>query len=261
MSEIISTEAVVLRSMKYRETSKIVNFYTRESGKVSGIVKGVRQSKNKYGSVLEPMTHVSLVYYQKDGRELQLVSSCERLNIFRYLMEDIDKMSAGLQIVEMMNSIAHEQEQNIPMFTLLVDALSALNSATKNAKNVLYSFQLKLAGVLGFHPTFDSCIKCAKDVLNETDSQFVDFHLDKGGPLCQIHRQLTGHKQKLSKHVLFILAKISSIKKFNEVFDIGIEEQLHEQLHGCLSSYLQFHVTGIRPSRTRKVFSKVMGAA
>ena len=90
MSDIITSEAVVLRSMKYRETSKIVTFYTKEAGKISGIVKGARQSKNKYGSTLEPMSYVSLVFYQNEKRDLQMVSSCDWVKTFRYLMEDID---------------------------------------------------------------------------------------------------------------------------------------------------------------------------
>ena len=63
---IAKTEAVVLRSMKYRETSRIVSFYTKQFGKISGIVKGARSPKNAFGSALQPMSHVSLVLYKKD---------------------------------------------------------------------------------------------------------------------------------------------------------------------------------------------------
>ena len=59
--------AVVLRTMKYRETSLIVTLYTDLFGKVSVVVKGARQPKGKYGTVLQPMAHIRAVIYRKEG--------------------------------------------------------------------------------------------------------------------------------------------------------------------------------------------------
>ena len=247
--------------MKYRDTSKIVTFYTQELGKVAAIVKGARQSKNKYGSALEPMSYVSLVLYQKDGREIQTVSSCDRLKPLRHLTEDLEKMAIGLYIVEIMNHIAHEQEKNISLFTLLVDSLNALDNATKNVKNLFYNFELKLAGILGVNPTFDSCVRCGETVVQKDDAHIIEFHLDKGGPLCQNHRQMSGHKQRLPGKVLSILERISSSASFDEVVGIVIEDPLHEQIQNCLWSYMQFHVTGIRPLKTKRVFSSILGTS
>jgi DNA repair protein RecO (recombination protein O) len=76
---ITKTEAVVLKSMNYRDSSKIVTFYTRGFGKVKCIAKGARQMKSKFGAGLEPITNVSLVLYKKEHRELQLVSQCDAI--------------------------------------------------------------------------------------------------------------------------------------------------------------------------------------
>ena len=70
---IVKTDAIVLKSMRFRETSKIVTFYTRRYGKIAAVAKGARETKNKFGAALEPMTGVNLVFYKKEQRDLQLV--------------------------------------------------------------------------------------------------------------------------------------------------------------------------------------------
>ena len=99
MSSIVKTEAVVLKSMKYRETSKIITFYTRDFGKVKAIAKGARQPKNKFGSSLEPMSYVLVVLYRKEHRDLQLISQCDLIKTFRHLSEDLDKMAVCMSAI------------------------------------------------------------------------------------------------------------------------------------------------------------------
>ena len=40
---LIKTDAIILATMKFRDTSKIVTFYTKEYGKIKGIAKGALQ--------------------------------------------------------------------------------------------------------------------------------------------------------------------------------------------------------------------------
>ncbi len=50
---IVKTEAFVLRSFRYGETSKIVTLFTRDFGKMNAIVKGARNYKSKICGTLE----------------------------------------------------------------------------------------------------------------------------------------------------------------------------------------------------------------
>ena len=134
-------------------------FFTRQFGTIGGIVKGARQRKSRYGSALEPMRYVSLVLYKKEGRELATVSQCDVLRLFPRLEDDLDKMAVGLSIMELLSMISQEEESN-PLFTLVLDAVSALNDATKNPRNVFYYFEIHLARLLGFQPLFGHCSSC-----------------------------------------------------------------------------------------------------
>jgi DNA repair protein RecO (recombination protein O) len=259
MSTIVTTDAIVLKSMKYRETSKIVAFYTHKFGKISAIVKGARRSKSKYGSSLEPMSYVSVVIYKKEGRELQTVSQCDVIKPFRHLTDDLDKIAVGLSVIELVSIVAHEEEENIPLFNLVIDTLTALNDAKRNPSNLFYSFQMHLAQVLGFQPIFDRCISCGSDILSTASiNESIEYHLDKGGPLCVNCSNVPGHRTKLSPKVFNILERIASTSTFDSMQNLEIDKKSRNEIESFLWSYLQYHVTGFRALKSTKVFSRIL---
>ena len=72
MSQLYRDDGIVLRTYKLGEADRIVVFCTRGHGKVRAVAKGVRKTKSKFGSRLEPMSHVALQLYE--GRELDIVT-------------------------------------------------------------------------------------------------------------------------------------------------------------------------------------------
>jgi DNA repair protein RecO (recombination protein O) len=92
---LTKTEVIVLKSMKYRDTSKIVTFYSRKFGKLKGIAKGARSANNKFGSSLELMTHSMLLIYKKEHKDLHLISQCDAINSYRNISNDLDRMTTA----------------------------------------------------------------------------------------------------------------------------------------------------------------------
>ena len=103
---IVSTEAVILKTMKYRDTSRIVTLYTRDFGRLSVIAKGARSRNNKFGASLEPLSHVSAVLYKNEHRDLHLLSKCEISTQFRRIPEDLERLSTAMAIIELSPRIA-----------------------------------------------------------------------------------------------------------------------------------------------------------
>ena len=73
------THAIVLRTRKVRESSKIAVFFTNKCGKISAIAKGSLRPKSKFGSSLELFTRSSIIFYKKENRELHTLSHSESL--------------------------------------------------------------------------------------------------------------------------------------------------------------------------------------
>ena len=99
--EIIRTDAIVLRGLDYGETSRIVTLFTRERGKMSVMAKGARKTKSKFGSTLQPMSHVEVVFYYKPTRTLQILSESSHVRAFHDLQRSLEKITLGLRVVEL----------------------------------------------------------------------------------------------------------------------------------------------------------------
>src|SRR5512135_3314151 len=99
MSEILKTEAVVLSKLKYGDTSLIASLYTKDYGKLSGIIKGGRNPKSKMGSVVNPLNHLEMVLYKKDTRDIQLISSVSIIAYYQGINDNFDKLKYGLSIL------------------------------------------------------------------------------------------------------------------------------------------------------------------
>jgi len=256
---MIKTEAIVLRAIKFRETSKIVTLYTRELGKVSAIVKGARASKNGYGMALEPMSHISAIIYDKKGREVQLAVQIESAQRLRSLYEDLDKMEVGLQIVELANNAAHEQEKNPALFGLLLSTLEGLHAATNGFDNVLYRFELDLTGALGFGMVFDTCLGCGKNIALSGEASDVDYHLERGALICNNCTSVRGRKIAVNRQTIEVLNRLATADSTDSLTRIEIDRPRAREIESLLWSFLNYHISGIRPLKSKRVFLKMEG--
>jgi DNA repair protein RecO (recombination protein O) len=258
MSVIVKTEAVVLHSRKYRESSKMLTLYTREFGKMTALLKGVRRTSAKYPKAIDPLSHIVVVLYNKESREIQTISQCDLVNTFPHIAKDLDKLSVAMMMIELTHRSTQGHEKNIQLFTLLTTALKSLNHATKNYKSLLYAFEIGLAGSLGYHPTFDRCISCGKLVPAIESDVNVEYHLDKGGPLCS--------RCTTIQHGYTVTVRLPTLKTLqrlreagmNGVTEIGMREELQQEIETLLWLYLRYHVSGIGLLKSKKVFAEIM---
>jgi DNA repair protein RecO (recombination protein O) len=254
---IVTTEAVVLKSRRYRETSKLVTVYSKKFGKVSGIAKGARETKSKFGAALEPMTHVSLVLYKKEHRDLHLISQSEIVKPFTRLHADLSKITVGLSVVELLDAAMHDEEPNEKVFRLTIDILSELDSATKNLQSLLYFFKLHFLELMGVKPELDACVRCRKKLIAGTSDQMhVQFDAQAGGIVCRACALRFPRRVKLS------FGSVRSIQNLqraalSDVANLKIEESFRKEIEEIVGSYIRHHLTGADRLKTEGVSKKL----
>ena len=92
-------EAVVLRTHKLGEADRIITLLTRQHGRVRAVAKGVRRTTSRWGSRLEPFTHVDLQL--AEGRSLDVITQAETLDPFHARLGlDYDRYTAGTVMLE-----------------------------------------------------------------------------------------------------------------------------------------------------------------
>lgn len=89
------TQAVVLRSMNLGDADKIVTLFTRDYGKVKVVAKAARRIKSRFGACLEPMTHLSLIYFGKEHQDLYRLNQCDIVHSFQKVREHPQKFYTG----------------------------------------------------------------------------------------------------------------------------------------------------------------------
>jgi DNA repair protein RecO (recombination protein O) len=171
-------EAIVLRTHKLGEADRIITLLTRNHGRVRAVAKGVRRTTSRWGSRLEPFTHVDLQL--AEGRNLDTITQAETLTPFSgEIGLDYDRYTAGTVMLETADRLVVEERQpSLQQFLLLVGGLRAMASGERGPFQVLDSFLLRSLAVSGYAPSFEHCARCGEEGPHRW------FSPASGGVLC-----------------------------------------------------------------------------
>ena len=182
-SRYYRAHGIVLRTYKLGEADRIVVLLTAERGMVRAVAKGVRKTRSKFGSRLEPMSHVALQLHE--GRsDLHLVTQVESIDHFRPIREDLDRLAKGVSMLEAVDQVALPDEPVPELYRMLLGALRTL--AANDSALVTAGFFLKLLTLEGAGPQVQVCVQCG------SDDELVAFSEMDGGLVCRDHRRGMG---------------------------------------------------------------------
>jgi DNA repair protein RecO (recombination protein O) len=171
-----SDQGIVLRGYPFGEADRVVVIASPNSGKVRAVAKGVRKTKSRFGGRLEPFTHVDLVLYE--GRNLDTITQVSVIEGFPALRSDLDRVLAAGTMVEAIDAVIQEKESALRAFLLLQRGLRVLEAGPRHP-DLVASFLLKIADVVGVAPSFDRCAGCGRP------DRLSRFSFAGGGILCE----------------------------------------------------------------------------
>jgi DNA repair protein RecO (recombination protein O) len=153
-------EGVVLRTQKLGEADRIVTLLTRRHGRVRAVAKGVRRTSSKFGSRLEPFTHVDCQFYA--GRELDIVTQAETVSAYGgHIVDDYPSYTAATAILETAERLtSEEREPSLRLYLLVVGALRSIAERKHAPSLVLDAFVLRALAVSGWATSMDACARC-----------------------------------------------------------------------------------------------------
>lgn len=170
---------VVVRTHKLGETDRIVTVVTQDSGRVRAVAKGVRKPGSRFGSRLEPLSHVQLQLYR--GRDLDVVNQVELVEVSSGIRSSLEATTDALAMCEMVDQLSQDRAPAPHLYRMLVGALRQMNHAY--GPLVLAALQLRLLEVEGVGPRVDGCVVCG------SFESLVAFDVSEGGVLCVEHHR------------------------------------------------------------------------
>ena len=232
---IVKTKAIVLRSWRMGETSKLVTLYTDDCGKVKVTAKGARKPKSKFGAALELMSEVEAVFYFRLERDLQTLSECDVLRSFPRLVDHLERLSFASAACELIDHLTIEHEANKRLYGYLAGVLGALEEVDlEQVEALFWYFQLRLAEVLGYRPELSHCVSCRKVL----EGEWVFFDPAAGGGLCEVCGRPAGNR--VAADSLGFLAHLQSLKAYRKEA-IPATPLRRPEIRLMLRRFLEYH--------------------
>ncbi|WP_121352537.1 DNA repair protein RecO [Flavisolibacter nicotianae] len=243
---ISKTKGIVLRSVKYGETSLIVTIFTELFGLQSYLVNGVRQSSKKGGAkatFFQPASILEVVAYHNDFNKLQRLREFKWDFLYQHVLSDVRKNAVALFMVELLGKCLKQPESNPDLFYFVEDALRHLDEATDSVTgNFPLFFALHLAVFFGFR------------ISDEYSDEKHYLDLQEG--------RFTGDQPS---HQFYLLdreaAAVSDILKImqpQELEQIFLNQEMRRRITHAIEQYYAFHIPEFGTLRTLPVLREIM---
>jgi DNA repair protein RecO (recombination protein O) len=226
------TKGLVLRSVKYGESSLVVSIYTELFGMQSYMVNGVRSASAKQpyrANLFQPATILDLVVYQNDRSSLQRIREFKWALIYNDLYRNIHKNTVALFITEVLQKCLNQPEANPELYEFLEDVFTQLDEGNPavTANFPLY-FLLHLAHFFGFR--IQDTFSAGNTILDLHEGNFVSRRPQHPNYLEEELSEITSHLLK-TQHP-------------EELIELRLNREQRKALLDAYLSYYVFHQPG-----------------
>ena len=241
-----TTKGIVLRTVKYGDTSIITTVYTELFGIQSYIVKGVRQhTKTSAGKAgfFQPAAMLDMEVYHNELKQLQFIKEYQWSYLYEEVLFDVVKNTVAMFLIELLQHSLKQPEANPELFYLIEDSLKQLDKGnhTLTANLPLY-FTLHLGSELGFriHGNYSE----QTQVLDLQEGMFIS---DK--PLHPYY--LEGLLAKTTSDLL-------AIPFYNELENISLNRVIRRELIESYLNYLSLHIQDFGEMRSFAILKEIL---
>lgn len=246
---LLYTEGIVLKSMPFRENSRLVTLFTLKYGKLTVIARGAQSLKSRFGATMQVLSHVQATIYFRPTRSIQLLSDCTHVNVYTGIANHLERLAIGQHICEFVLSLTQEEQTSSQVFHLLVRVLRALNHPDLDANLIKLYFELQFSGLLGFAPAFS---RESVAVMNES-----------GGYLALDDGTITQYPEEnptalyASKDVLRAFA-ILNRANLDAVLQLRLTKKQLQNLSALIQQFVRYHVQEAYPERGQNVVDQIL---
>lgn len=169
------TRGIVLRSIKYGETSLVVTIFTELFGIQTYMVNGVRTSKKSSAKAnhFQPCAILDLVVYHSEQKSMQRIKEFSWAALYTNLLSDVVRNSIGAYMAELMYKCLKQPENHSDLYHFCEEALLQLDASEKSiAANFALFFTLHLAHFFGFRMVDNFTAECC--ILDLQEGCFTD---------------------------------------------------------------------------------------
>jgi DNA repair protein RecO (recombination protein O) len=214
--------AICIRASDFSETSQIVTFFTRATGKIKAIAKGSKRQKSAFDGAIEVFSHGKIVFADSTKEKLATLTEFEQQPGLTHLSENIFAINCCLLASELLSNLTNDYDPHIELFDSFLQFLQNTNEqqATRIENRetlvLLILFQLALLKEVGLQPILSYCVNCKmKHESRETRNE-VYFSSSANGLVCRDCEGSFPDRIRLRKDCAGCLTNLKMLAESNE---------------------------------------------
>lgn len=175
------TDAIVIRTVDFSETSSIVTFFTKDFGKVSALAKGARRKKGPFESALDLLATCRIVFLHKTGDSLDLLTEAKLQHRLRASENGLSRLYSSYYIAELLLNFTDEMDPHPRLYDVTQECLRDFENPDLEYEPTVLRYEFNLLQEIGQQPSLRKCVACGQDVVK---SKRIAFGMLAGGVLC-----------------------------------------------------------------------------
>ena len=243
---IAKTKGIVLRSVKYGETSLVVTIFTELFGLQSYMVNGVRAATKKTSSkavLFQPAALLELIAYHNEFNKLQRLREFKWDFLYQHVLSDVRKNAVALFMIELLSKSLKQPEPNPDLYYFAEDALHHLDKANEIVTaNFPLFFALHLAVFFGLR---------LNDEFSE-DKHYLD--LQEGGFV----EEQPSHQFYLIDREAAAVSDILKIMQPHELGQVNLNQEVRRRILHGMEQFYALHIPEFGSLKTLPVLREIM---
>ena len=236
---LITTNAIVLSKLKYKDNDLIVKCYTEQLGILSFMLRGVLKSRKGASKTayFQLLSQLQIVVVYKQNKSLQTIKETKLNNIYTSLHSNVLKGSIVMFLSEVLSNTLKEEEQNQELYNYIENTLLWLDTQQEYS-NFHLLFLLKLTRYLGFYP-------------DTTEIELPFFNLNEGRFELKPSDKysITGENLTLLKTLLGT--------KFDALPKVKISSKQRQAFLSMILLYFELHLGSFKTPKSLQIFNQV----
>lgn len=222
------TKAVVLKSLKYSESSIICHCYTEQFGRLSFMVSGVSGKRSKFKlNFFQSLNFIEIDIYYKEKQDLHRLKDIKIIRNAYSFQVDFVKNAVSLFLSELLYKTLKEHTGNEPLFNFLFYSLSIFDEMEDGKANFHLLFLLELSKYYGFYP-------------QKTDANQVGYFNYGTGSFSS-----SSHSHTATREIsLYINQFLES--NFEQLQTIKLNKELRSKVLETILNLYKYHLEGIQ---------------
>lgn len=228
------TKAIILDTIDYLETDRIVTLLTFDYGLKKMFAKSAKKSIRRFGGGLEPFTIGCIEFSEKEYSTFPLLKYIDVEKEYSKIKNSLEKTFTASYINELVIIFLPINEQNINVYRLVEFFLDILESGEWRNLHLLI-FEIKFLSFCGIVPRFGLCLRCKTKIKKDSS---IKFTTEEGGMICSKCLKNGESLIPISARSA-LLGKYIKVNTIEKTLSTEISEELVTELRNRLKIFIE----------------------